>query len=458
MPLAHAVNQRLSELRVVLEVEGRVLLVELVEPGGELVLFTALVDEHRGRGDGVGIGDRRQPDRSITPAEGVVGVRVPQLRHRGDVSRLDALDLDPVPPLLEREVVELLGDLMFRVPHFVAGADRTGVEPEEGHVAHVGLRDGLEHVADERRIVARPIPGTLRLERLEGIREELHHLVEERPHAVGELPAPAEEGDDLSREHRPLHHARDFLAPDRLATQVPLDERVVGGGDRLGELVGVLREALAQLLGDLDDLVLPGLRALPEIVALPREQIDDAVEVVPVADGDLDGNHLRGEVVPHVAKDRLEVRVLLVHRGDEENARQVQLVADLPDLLGPDLDAGRPAQDHHGRVGGVETAHGLAEVIEISGCIEEVQLGVHPLGVREAEGDGVLAIDFVGGVIGECGAIPDRAVAAAGTGDEGQRVDEGRLAAGSVAHEGHISDGVGAIDLHGLHLLPNEGF
>ena len=44
--LAHAVDERLPQLRAVLEVEGRVFLVELVQSGGELVLLAPVLHHH----------------------------------------------------------------------------------------------------------------------------------------------------------------------------------------------------------------------------------------------------------------------------------------------------------------------------------------------------------------------------------------------------------------------------
>ena len=131
----------------------------------------------------------------------------------------------------------------------------------------------------------------------------------------------------------------------------------------------------------------------------------------------------------------------------------MQLVAEFPDLFGAHLDPSRPAQHDDGGIGRVQAADDFAEVVEISRGIDEVELGVEPFGVAEAQIDGVLAFDFVGGIIGERGTVFDGAVAPAGTGNEGERVDQGCLTARAVPNERHVSYGVGAIDLHGLHLL-----
>jgi hypothetical protein len=67
MALAHPVNQGLAQLRVVLEVEGGVFLVELVQPGRQLVLFPALLDHHGRSGFALGEFQRGQPNRTVPP-------------------------------------------------------------------------------------------------------------------------------------------------------------------------------------------------------------------------------------------------------------------------------------------------------------------------------------------------------------------------------------------------------
>ena len=181
------------------------------------------------------------------------------------------------------------------------------------------------------------------------------------------------------------------------------------------------------------------------------------MKVVPVADRDLDRDHLGREVRLDVLEHPLEVGVLLVHHRDEQDARQVQLIADLIRLFGPDLDPGGAAEDDDRGIGRVKSGDHLAEVVEVARGVDQVDLGIQPLGVREPEADGVLAVDFVGGVVGKRGAVLDRSVAAARPRYEGERVHQRRLPATSMADEGHVADGGRAIDFHGPHLPEFKG-
>jgi len=61
--------------------------------------------------------------------------------------------------------------------------------------------------------------------------------------------------------------------------------------------------------------------------------------------------------------------------------------------------------------GGGETGDRVALEVEESWRVDQVDLRVHPLGVRATEVDGVAALDLFGGRVGEGGAVRDGAVA-----------------------------------------------
>ena len=191
-------------------------------------------------------------------------------------------------------------------------------------------------------------------------------------------------------------------------------------------------------------------------MALSGEEVDDPVELRPFADRDLHRDHLRGEPLLDLGVDLLEVRVLLVHHRDEDDPRQPALLAVVPDLLGPHFDAGG-AREHNDRpVGRPDAGQRVAGEVQVAGGIDQVELGVHPLGHRQGQVDGVLALDFVGGVIGEGGAVLDGPMAFARAGHEREGVDQRCLAARAVAHDRHVADFSCLVDTH-AHLRPRGG-
>ena len=124
-----------------------------------------------------------------------------------------------------------------------------------------------------------------------------------------------------------------------------------------------------------------------------------------------------------VIENLLEVGVLLVHLGHEQNPGHPQPVTVLPDPLGPHLDAARAREHHHRRVRNRERRSYLPVEIEQAGGVEQIDLRAHPLGKPKPETDRVLALDLVGRGVGERGAVFDGAVALGGTGDEGECID-----------------------------------
>lgn len=188
-------------------------------------------------------------------------------------------------------------------------------------------------------------------------------------------------------------------------------------------------------------------------MCLARKEVDDTAELGTTPDRYFDRQYLGRQVRLDIGKDPFEVGVVLVHLAHEKQTGQVQLVTHLPDLLGTHLNAAHTAQHDDSRIRGVQRRDRLTEEVEVAGGVEQVDLGVHPFGVGQAQADRVLARDFVGGIVGEGRAVLDVSVAPAGTRYKGESVDQGRLAAPAMADKRHVANRVRAIDTHGLHLL-----
>ena len=88
-------------------------------------------------------------------------------------------------------------------------------------------------------------------------------------------------------------------------------------------MVAVLPVARLVFGGDGDHLVLALERALLVEMAVAGEEVDDPMELGPVADRDLHRHHLRRQMGLHVGEDPFEVRVLLVHERNEQDAGQM---------------------------------------------------------------------------------------------------------------------------------------
>src|SRR5216110_1281868 len=259
----------------------------------------------------------------------------------------------------------------------------------------------------------------------------------------------AEQGEQLAFRHARLHRRERLVAPDLLAAQVALEQRIVRFGDALDQLLGIAFKPVPVLGRHVHLIVLAGLRALLVHVALLREEVDDPVELGTFADRDLHRDHLGCEPLFDLTVDLLEVGVLLVHQRDEEQPRDRPLLAVVPHLFGAHLHAARGGDDHDRSVRRVHARERLPREVEIARRVDQVELRVHPLGDRDGEIDGILAFDFIGGVIGESGTVLHGSVALARAGHEREGVDQGGLSARAVAHDRHVADLRCLVHAHG---------
>jgi hypothetical protein len=129
----------LARLRVPVQVERRVLLLQALERGEELLLVPLGLGRDREGHDGRGQRDRRHPDRLVTGGEPVAGARL-----------LELGDLPEVAGAQRRgHLAQALLVVGAGVHHLHVRAQRPLVDPEPVHAPgeRVGLR--LEHVGEQ---------------------------------------------------------------------------------------------------------------------------------------------------------------------------------------------------------------------------------------------------------------------------------------------------------------------
>ena len=249
---------------------------------------------------------------------------------------------------------------------------------------------------DLDRVVALGALEGVQLFHLVRVRHELDDRREHGARAVVERGGDAEERKELHALHRVLHRGDGLVARDLLAVEVALEQRVVGGGDGLDQLVVVAVELRLHLGGDVGLLVGAALRAAARVdVRLLVEEVDDAVKVGALAHRHFDRDDLVGEARLDLLVDGVEVGVLLVHHRDDEEHGVAAGDRLAEHALGSDFDARRGADHAEGAVGGGQSGNRVALEVEEAGRVEQVDLAVHPLGVCAAEVDGVSALDLL---------------------------------------------------------------
>ena len=244
--------------------------------------------------------------------------------------------------------------------------------------------------------------------------------------------------EDLAAGDGVLERVRDLLDAELLALEVLLHQRLVGLDDLVEQLLPVLLDESRQLVGDRPRLRL--LLAVRARVGAHVEDVDDPGQLVLAADRQLDGDAARRKLLLHLTERAEEVGALPVEHVDEEDARDPELVGALPDPSRPDLDAHDAAEHEQRPLDDAERAARLALKARVAGDVDEVELPVLPLRVRERERDRHPPLLLVVVPVGDRRARLDRAEAVRLARLEEQRLDERGLTRASVADDGDVAD------------------
>ena len=94
--------------------------------------------------------------------------------------------------------------------------------------------------------------------------------------------------------------------------------------------------------------------------------------------GSCSGSNGAAEGVGERFQDAVGVGALAVHAADDDHARQVDLVAVIPDPLGDDLDAGDAIDDDERGIGHGQHHLGLVDEHVEAGSVEQIDLDFAP--------------------------------------------------------------------------------
>ena len=136
----------------------------------------------------------------------------------------------------------------------------------------------------------------------------------------------------------------DFLLGEFLAVEVLIHQLLVLLGDVLDELVVILLRQLGHIVGNIHD---GDVRAEIVVVnvSLHLNEVDQALEVLLSADGELDRNGVTFESVFHHFDDAVEIRAHDVHFINIDHAGNLVVVSLSPDCLGLRFYAALGAED-----------------------------------------------------------------------------------------------------------------
>src|SRR3954466_8810302 len=389
--LAHAGDDRLTGLLVEADLEGRVLLGQLLDGGAELLLVALGLGLDRDRDDRGREGHRLQDHRVLRVAQGVTGRRLLQADDGHDRTGPHALALLALVRVHLVDLADPLLAVLGAVEHRGTGGEPAGVHADVGELAEVLVSLDLEGQRRERLALV-GVPDDLglaveggALDRLDvqRARQVVGHGVEQRLDALVLERRAGEHRVDLSCDGRPADGGLQRLDGDLLATEVGLHDGVVGLGDGLEQLLAVLGGLVGELGRDLlDGVVLAHLRLAAPGQRAHLHQVHDADEVGLGADGQLQHERVGPQPLDHHVDAAEEVRAGAVELVDEAHAGDAVLLGLPPHLLRLRLDAGDPVVDGDRTVEHPEGPLHLDGEVDVPGGVDDVDVVAVPGALR----------------------------------------------------------------------------
>ena len=242
----------LARLRVAVQVDRRVLLLQAAQ-GGEHLVLVALrddVERHHGRRER----DRRHLDRLVAVGEPVARAGLLELGDRADVARAEGVRVPEVLALRHEELADALLGVDAGVEHVGVVVQHALVDPEQVDASRERIRAGLEDVGERRGVLRRLERRRPHVERpvLDGRREVVDEGVEQPVRSEMRGGDPAGDREDAPGVRPVLEGLDDLVVGDLLPLQVALHERLGVLGDLVHELLAVLLGELGDGVGDRD--------------------------------------------------------------------------------------------------------------------------------------------------------------------------------------------------------------
>jgi len=399
--LAHAGDDGLARIRIIVGMEGGILVGEFPEHHLELLEVGVAPGLHRHGNHGFVRVDALQQDGVRLIAEGVAGAGEFEPHHGHDVARLGLVEPRPLVGVQLEDPRHALRLLLGGVVGGLSHLQPAGVDAQEAHAPTL-FHHHLEHIrAKGFRRVGMP------LGRLAGLRHmapDGRHVQRRREvgaHAVEQRlnPLVAQRG---AAEHRHQLQVQGG-APDGRPQLAGAHRGALE--EALGDGVVVVRQDFHQTLAVVPDLCRHSVghrlreHLGSEIFVFPDQgvaldQVHHAIEPVAVEDGQLERQRHGGQLVAHLVHHGEEIGAGAVQLVNEGQPRHVVLVRLVPDRLGLRLHATHRAEDHHRAVQHPQAALHLDGEIHVARGVDELDLVVAPreTGDRRRDGDAALLL------------------------------------------------------------------
>jgi hypothetical protein len=213
-------NDRLVQLRIGAEHEGRIFVVQRRKPRGHFVLFTPRLRLQRGVNVRARIFRHGKFHRMIPGAERVAGVRLLEFHCRANVARAQTRHRLARVAVEQKNLPDAFRDVAVGVEQIAAGRDLSGINSEERQLAEVFFIHCLEHLQHRLGATDFHLRLSARAFRIDLLAIERRgtvfpNKIEQAPDADVRSGRRAEERDEHLRLHRRVNARAKFLLRQR---------------------------------------------------------------------------------------------------------------------------------------------------------------------------------------------------------------------------------------------------
>ena len=408
MQLTHTGDDGLTRLLVGVGAEGGILLRQLHQGDGHLLL-TGLglgLDGHADHGlrELHGL----QNDGMTLIAQGIAGGGVLQTHDGGDIAGIHRVDILAVVGVHLQNAAHALTLALGGVQHGGTGRQLTGVNAEEGQTAHIGVGHDLEGQRGKGLVVAGTAilflvglgVGTHDSGHIRGSGHIVHDGVQQLLHTLVAVRAAAGDRHHFHGAGGLADGRADLLGRDLLALQIHLHDLVIEHGNGVQQLLAVFLGQIRHILGDrLNADILAQLIVVD--ISIHLHQVDDTAEGILLPDGELNGYSIGLQPVVHHVQNVIEIRTGDVHLIDVDHPGNMVVIRLTPHSLRLGLNAALGAHDGNRAVqhaqrtfhfhGEVHVARGVDDV---DARLGELVLAAFPIagGSRGGDGDTTLLL------------------------------------------------------------------
>ena len=323
-------------------------------------------------------------------ADGVAGGGVLEAHCRGDITGIDLLQLHSLVCVHLQDTSHSLLLALRGIEDIGAGVQRTGVHAEESKSSDEGIRDDLECECGERLLIGGLSLVLFAVHRraldrrdVRRCRHILDDSVEELLDALVEVRGTAAHRDSQILAGTFAERLLQLVDGRLFSLKILLHQVLIKVADLLHHLGVPLLRLILHILRNVDDGDILALGVVVN-VSLHLHHVDQALEVILLADGQLDADRVLAETMLDLVDCHEEVCAHDVHLVDEGDTRDMISVRLTPHVLGLGLNASLRVEDADGAVKHAERALDLDGKIHVAGGVDDVDAVLQRAGLRLA--------------------------------------------------------------------------